>query len=158
MWPSALSVSGKPNDNRKTTAKHAAPIVVGFSKPVGQSDMRDICGGNAANVDGPFGFARISSPPFRLSRPANWRALEVRMFKCDECRNVSEPGQTSRALVSRKRQRSYELLDKEGRRVRVVSGWEIVRERRLCAQCYEKAMKIDEYRDETSEAGQIKAR
>lgn len=80
------------------------------------------------------------------------------MFKCDECRNVSEPGQTSRALVSRKRPRSYELLDKEGRRIRVVSGWEIVREQRLCAQCYEKAMKIDEHRDETSEAGQIKAR
>jgi hypothetical protein len=51
--------------------------------------------------------------------------------------------------VSRKRKRSYELLDKDGRRVRVVSGWEISHEQRLCARCYEEAMKTDEYRDES---------
>jgi hypothetical protein len=54
--------------------------------------------------------------------------------------------------VAHKRQCSYELLDRDGRRVRVVSGWEIVREQRLCAQCYEEAMKIDEHRDQTNEA------
>jgi hypothetical protein len=65
------------------------------------------------------------------------------MFICEACRQTSSPGETSRAWVSRRRRRLYELLDSEGGRVRVVSGWEIVRELRLCARCHEEAMRTD---------------
>lgn len=76
------------------------------------------------------------------------------MFICEGCGQTSKPGQTSRAWVSQKKKRSYELLDKDGRRVRVVSGWEIVRELRLCARCHEEAVRTDEHGNETNEASQ----
>lgn len=76
------------------------------------------------------------------------------MFICEGCGSVSDPGQTTKVLVVSRRKRSYELLDREGRRIRTVSGWEIEREQRLCARCYEEATK-DEHRDEaTDETGQ----
>lgn len=63
------------------------------------------------------------------------------MFVCQACGRVSEPGQTSRTWIARRRRRLYELLDKDGRRVGTTSGWEIAREMRLCTGCHEEAVR-----------------
>lgn len=75
------------------------------------------------------------------------------MFVCEGCGKVSSPGQTSRAWVSRRRARSYELLDREGRRVGTASGWEIVRELRLCENCHKEVTRSGEHGNETGKTG-----
>lgn len=71
------------------------------------------------------------------------------MFICDGCGHTSRPGQESWAWVSRRRPMSYGLLDREGRRIGTSSGWEIVRELRLCENCYKEVIKNDEHGSET---------
>jgi len=68
------------------------------------------------------------------------------MFVCEACFEASKPGERRRPWVVEKRERAYELLDKEGKRIGVVSGWEIKREVGLCSRCYVEAEKAEEYR------------
>ena len=65
------------------------------------------------------------------------------MYVCHGCKGVSLPGQQGKVWVSQKRVRRYQLLDREGNQVGTTTGWEIEREQRLCAACYEEAVKAD---------------
>lgn len=71
------------------------------------------------------------------------------MYVCDACGGVSKPGEPRNTWVAQKRKRNYELLDKEGGRVGVISGWEIKREVKLCGGCFAEAEKAEEYRSQT---------
>jgi len=68
------------------------------------------------------------------------------MFICEACGNPSKPGESGRSWISERRKRSYELLDKRGERIGVVSGWEIKKEIRICSGCYAEALRAEEYR------------
>ena len=70
------------------------------------------------------------------------------MYICNACGGTSQPGQPSNSWITKKRKRNYELLDKEGGRVGVVSGWEIKREIKLCDSCFDEAQKAEEYRSQ----------
>lgn len=70
------------------------------------------------------------------------------MYICEACKNTSKPGEPSNPWVAQKRKRNYELLDKEGGRVGVISGWEIKREVKLCSSCFTEARKAEEYRSQ----------
>jgi hypothetical protein len=67
------------------------------------------------------------------------------MFICNACGNVSKPKEPSNSWISEKRKKNYELLDKNGERVGVVTGWEIKKEIRLCSGCYSEARRAEEY-------------
>lgn len=63
------------------------------------------------------------------------------MFKCDFCKKVSKPKDPSYSWVLKKNKKNYELLDKKGERIAVSSGWEMKKQSRICANCYDKILK-----------------
>lgn len=75
------------------------------------------------------------------------------MFKCQACGSASAPNERSRAWIGETRRKTYALLDKKGKRVGKSVGWEIVREMRLCASCYDEAVRADEYQKQQEESG-----
>jgi len=55
------------------------------------------------------------------------------MFKCDECKRVSEPREKQHKIVTQRRNVKYA----NGSDCSV--GWEIVRESKLCEDCHDKS-------------------
>jgi len=75
------------------------------------------------------------------------------MFRCECCNKLSKPGEKSYTIVIEKRPKTYhveytKIIIKrrpgKGKRKKkihvkkVTSGWEIVRELRVCLDCYNK--------------------
>ena len=64
------------------------------------------------------------------------------MFKCQISGRISEPGEASFKLVTKTRKRDYFKNDvKTGLPVKIGEGWEIVEEKQVCKEVFEKASK-----------------
>lgn len=59
------------------------------------------------------------------------------MFKCDLCKNTTNNGQPINRFISQRRERSYEFPGRKAHHnPRVSHGWEIVKEQKLCPDCF----------------------
>jgi hypothetical protein len=77
------------------------------------------------------------------------------LFVCETCGYKSAPKEQSWIWVTEKKEKFYALLDKKGNQVGTSKGWEIVKEKRLCSNCYKEAVKADEYRSQPEESFSI---
>lgn len=61
------------------------------------------------------------------------------MYRCDFCNKNSNPGESCNIIVTKRRKKTYNNGNN------FTQGWEIVEEKRTCANCFKKRNQFSDY-------------